>query len=467
MNSDRLPEIAALIGRIDDAISPVDGIGKDAIRGLMPDLRTAINDVNAALREIDALLFEGLRDEAIELQEDDFAALAARLNLEDRAVWPEIKQFFAAEGISPPPPIDFETLSSLESAYSELESLRQPLQKLRRIALERATVAERLAVLRELKKADPMKPIWTRTIKEHEEARLVELHPETRRVLAMRDPETIKATHAELIDPQWSVPIPRELIKATRGAEHWLAMRSATKQARDAAKGLEAAWQELEQGEPTPELLERLRLLRYRYHEAARLAAAATASLEACPTVAELAQEEKLAEQVAALESRVAAPLQWLSAQDEAQAVQAQFTGICDQLEQLCQLRPRRAAEAVWLADVERLNAETERLCEAHSVLVYPSLLRERLAEATAAVQSRAKMRHLLMIGAMVTGLAIAVLLGSGLVSWFTSGRQELEEDEVDAIVLELEWPTGAEQTSTETALSGRTTRRVTDEKYG
>ena len=173
-----------------------------------------------------------------------------------------------------------------------------------------------MAVLRELKKADPIKPVWARAIKDHEEARLIELHPETRRVLAMRNPEAIIALHTELIDPLWSVPIPRELIKATRGAEHWLAMRSATNQAKDAAKGFEAAWQGLEKEGPTPELLERLRLLRYRHQEAARLMAAATASLDACPTVAGLAQEEKLAEQLATLASRVEAPLQWLSAQD-------------------------------------------------------------------------------------------------------------------------------------------------------
>jgi hypothetical protein len=412
MTPERLAELSTLIGRMDRAVSPVDGTGKDALRELMPDLRDAINDVNAALREVNALLFEGLRDEAIGLYEDEFPMLAARLNLEDKEAWPEVTRFFAAEGMSPAPKIDFDTLSTLESAYSELELLRRPLTRLRRLVLERATVAQRLAVLRELRKADPTKPVWARSIKDHEEARLVELHTEVRRALGLRDPEAIAALHTELTAPDWGLPIPRELIKATRGADHWASMRSATKRVEEAAHGLEAGWQDVAAGQASRELLERMRLFRSDYTDGMRSLTSSRQALDGCPTVAGLVEEEKLVEQVYAAAARVAPALQWLAVNDAAEAAAARFREICEQLVSLCEQQPRRTTARAWRAEVEQLNAEAESLCASHAWLTFPDSLREQVADALAALHHRSRKRRTLIVSGIVIGVLVGLAIG-------------------------------------------------------
>lgn len=423
MPFNRIPEITALISTIDTAMARADDIGNDMIRDLMPDLRDAIDEINAALREVDGLLFEGLRDEAVTLHDEEFSTLASRLNLEDREGWPELERFFVVEGISPPPKIDYDTLSALESAHAELEELRRPLDKLRRLALERAPVARRLALLRKLREADPTKPVWTQAINDHEEARVAELHQEARRVLAIRDPQAVASLHAELVDPEWGIPIPRELVKATRGAELWMNLRAAAEQAKEAGKGFEAAWQEVQQGPPTAELIDTLRRWRLQYDDAVRLAAENRQALADCPTVAGLVREERLVEQVDAVAPKIIEPLNWLAMQDAADAAAAHLQQLCGQLQYLSRQRPERTAEDAWLADLQRITDDVHRLCESQPGLMSPEALLQEVEIARAGVVARAKLRRRVIIGGSVAGAVVAGLLVFVIVSWLQAGR--------------------------------------------
>jgi hypothetical protein len=428
MPFNRIPEITALISTIDTAMARADDIGNDIIRDLMPDLRDAIDEINAALREVDGLLFEGLRDEAVALHDDEFSALASRLNLEDREGWPELERFFVVEGISPPPKIDYDTLSALESAHAELEELRRPLDKLRRMALERAPVARRLSLLRKLREADPTKPVWTQAINDHEQVRVAELHQEARRVLAMRDPQAVAALHAELVDPDWGIPIPRELVKATRGAEVWMNLRAAAEQAKEADKGFEAAWQQLQQGPPTATVVEALRRWRMQYDDVVRLAAESQQLLADCPTVAGLIREERLVEQIDGVAPRIAEPLNWLAIQDAADAAAAHLQQVCGQLEYLCRQKPDRAAESAWLNDLQRLTAEAGRLCASQPGLVSPDALLQQVDSIRAGVLARSRLRRRLIIGGSAAGVVATCLLIVGLVSWLRQGSVTRED---------------------------------------
>ena len=61
----RLQELRTLAYGIHGAMDRNDDIGMDMVRDMLPELRETIEAVNAALREVDGLLFEGLRDEAV------------------------------------------------------------------------------------------------------------------------------------------------------------------------------------------------------------------------------------------------------------------------------------------------------------------------------------------------------------------------------------------------------------------
>jgi|GEM_PF-2838117 len=420
----RIPEISSLIATIDTAMARADDIGNDMIRDLMPDLRDAIDEINAALREVDALLFEGLRDEAVTLHDDDFATLASRLNLEDREGWPELERFFVVEGISPPPKLDYDTLSALESAHAELENLRRPLDRLRRLALERAPVFRRLALLRSLREADPTKPVWTQSINDHEEARLAELHEQARQVLNSRQPEAIAELHAELVDPEWGISLPKEFIRATRGADLWIQLRAAADQATLAVAGLEAGWSELQHALPSPELIDRLRQLRVQWDQAQQSIAECRQHLAGCPTVAGLIRQEKLDERIDALPARVSQPLDWLTAQDTAEAYAGQLQQVCGQLEYLCEQKPRVQAESAWLADMERLSAEVMRLCQTQPGLVYPVFLRERVAKAVEDVRGRAGQRTRFKLLTWAAAAVAVFLVLMAVAMWLKRGAE-------------------------------------------
>ena len=415
----RLQELGTLAASIDTAMARNDDIGMDMLRDLLPELRETIDDVNMALREVDGLLFEGLRDEAVTLHDPEFPALAARLHLEDRAQWPEVQAFFTVEGINLPPRIDFDTLTAMESAHAELEELRRPLDRLRRLNLERAPLQRRLAMLRKLRETDPTKPVWTQAIAAHEEARVGQLHEAVRVALQDRDPAVISSLHAELVDPEWGIPVPRDLIRNTRGADVWMRMRETASQAEAAAAALEAGHAEVAQSPPTPDLVFRQRQARQSWLEAEATVHECRAALAECPQIAAIVREEGLEARLAAQTPRVQQPLQWLAAEDAREATILQHQQVCGQLEYLVDHPPtRQGDELAWLAGVDRLEADLMHCCQAEPSLGYPDLLRERVRGATGEVRGRESRRRRFFALAIAAGVLAACGLVWAIWSW-------------------------------------------------
>jgi hypothetical protein len=424
----RLQELGTLAASIDTAMARNDDIGMDMMRDLLPELRETIDDVNTALREVDALLFEGLRDEAVTLHDPEFPVLAARLHLEDRGHWPELQAFFTAEGINLPPRIDFDTLTALESAHAELEELRRPLDRLRRLNLERAPLQRRLAMLRKLRETDPTKPVWTQAIAAHEEARVGELHEAVRTAIQNRDPFAISALHAELVDPEWGIPVPRDLVRNTRGADIWMRMREVAAQAEAAAAELEAGHAEAAQAPPTPDLVARQRQSRQAWLEAEATLRECLAALAECPQIAAIVREEALESRLATQAPRVQEPLRWLTVEDAREALVLQHQQVCGQLEYLVDHPPdRKGDESTWLAGVGRLEADLLHCCQAEPSLGYPELLRERVRGAAAEVRGREARRRRLFMLAVGSGVLAACGLVWALWSWRSAAANRME----------------------------------------
>jgi hypothetical protein len=424
----RLQDLSKLVNAIDTAMARHDEQGLVAIRDLLPTLHETVDAVNVALGEVESLLFEGLRDEAIALHDPEFPSLAARLNLQDRAGWPELEQFFAREGIGPPPGVDFDTLSALESAHSELEPLSRILDKLRRMTLERAPLGRRLAVLRKLGELDPTKPVWAELIAAHEQVRHGELKDAVRQALAARDPAAISALHDELTSSGWSVPVPKEYVRATRGADAWLRLRDVVDEAEAAAEALEAWYARAALQPPTLEMVEEARQLRQRWEEARDQCTGCRAALAESPNVATLVRDEGLLGRLDVLPPRTQPVLDWLDEQDSRDDTAGQFAHACEQLEQHVERLPHWKAEAEWLASVAALQDDVTRLCREVPDLAYPEPLRVRVEEALVEVQSRASHRRTILLGAMAAGGAL-VVIAIGLVIFGARRSQQLEKD--------------------------------------
>lgn len=424
----RLQDLTKLVAAIDTAMARHDEQGLAMMRDLLPTIHETADAVNSALAEVEGLLFEGLRDEAIALHDPEFPALAARLNLEDRAGWPEVEQFFAREGIGAPPQIDFDTLSALESAHSELEPLARPLDKLRRMALERAPLGRRLALLRKLRELDPTKPVWSELIAAHEQIRAGELKDAVRQALAARDPEAIAALHDELSAPGWAVPVPKELVRATHGVDAWLRLREVAAEAESAAAALEAWYGRAALQPPTLEMVEDARHLRQRWQEACEAAAGCRAALAESQTIAGFVRDEGLLSRLDDLPARTQPVLEWLGIQDARDDAGNEFAGACQRLEEHIERLPHQQVEAAWTESVKELQANVLRLCRELPDLVYPDQLRVRVEEALAAVQSRGVQRRKILIGAVAAGLVALTLLILGAFSCSQRSRR-LEAD--------------------------------------
>lgn len=402
----RLQEAATLAASIDTAMNRRDEVGMDMLRDLLPELREIIDDINAGLQEVDELLFAGLRDEAVALHDPDFARLAARLNLEDKSAWPEAQAWFEREGITPPPRIDFETLAALESAHAELEELGRPLDKLRRLVLQRSPLAARLDLLRKLRDADGTKPVWAQTIADHERARLAEIPEAVKRALAAREPAAIADLHVELVDPEWSVAVPKDLVKATRGADLWTRLRESVTAAEASAAALEAGMQA---GECDPHAVAALRQARQAWYHAAGGSEECRSGLADCPTVAALAAAEGIDARFQGLAERVRPALEMLEMLDAEEAAVAAAAQARAQLESFLAHLPQSARhEPQWLAGVTSL----EQHLAARGGL--PADLQARVTRAVANVRGRPN-RRLALRGGIGLAAITAVIVG---LSW-------------------------------------------------
>ena len=399
----RLQDAQTLARKIDTAMNRRDEIGMEMLRELLPEIREMIDEVNASLREVDELLFVGLRDEAIGLNEPEFAKVATLLHLEDKAAWPEVAAFFDGEGIAMPPKLDFETLAALESAHAEVDSLARPLDKFRRLVLERASLGKRLAVLRGLQAADAGKPAWAESIAEHERARLAELPEVVRRMLAAKDAAGIADLYAELVDPDWTVPVPKDLVKATRGADLWARLR-------DAVPAAEAAATALETGMPAggevvdPAVVEALRRARAEWLEASGIVQECLEALADCPSVGPLAREDGLEARFAALAPLVQPPLTLLEGMDADEAAYASHAQAISDLASHLNHSPEVSEESSWLAEADALQ---RRIGGA-----IPESLRSQLHEVVTEVRGRSKRRMVVKAGFGVAAVIAVVVVG-------------------------------------------------------
>jgi hypothetical protein len=397
---------------LDAALGRGDDIGMDLLRTMLPEIGEAIEEINEALRETDALLFEGLRDEAIALHDPELASVAIRLNLEDKPQWQMAALFFESEGIRPPPAIDFEALASLNTAFAELDQLRKPLDKLRRLALERAPLPSKISLLRKLRQNDSGKPVWNEQLTAHEEVRVLELGDAVKRAFASRDPDKIASLHKELTNPDWSIPVSQRLKRDTEGGSIWRSLRKAVRELEVVASEL-AGLHSTE--DPTNgdglDRVDKLRGLRQQWVEGESHGRKLLFAIPQHPAIATLVQQENFGPRLDELRDAVKPALAWLAQIDERERITGEFARTANELEYLVEHLPaHKKQEGTWLGKMEKLSSDMQQLCQQLPTLTVPELLRTRIERAVADVRGRSRSRSRTLIAATVCALVLAGL---------------------------------------------------------
>ncbi|MEI7928070.1 MAG: hypothetical protein WCH40_05925, partial [Verrucomicrobiales bacterium] len=404
----RLTSYRKLADDIDAAIERRDEIGADTIRDALPDLRDAADAINAALKEADGLLFEGLRDEALGLHDPDLVAVASRLNILQRPQWPDVELWWLVDmGLAEPPRIDTDALANLEAVHGELDILKKGLERLRRMALERASTGRKLGALRQMRSHDSTKLVWSKSVASHEDARLRELRAEVPRALGRADFNLLADIHAELVDPDWESEVPRDLVNATRGADIAATLQGLVARADDLSQQIQA--HHSTSAQPTHVNFDTLLDLRMKLEAVRPVADDCVAQLQSCQQVLAVVLKKGLDTACHATERGLSTAFDWIAACEGLHATRTAFATECRRLEYLCDHLPEKAGESKWMADVRRSESELRRCCQQMSDLTFPELLQERLRKATGIIASR---EHLRSRFVLVAAASLVFLLG-------------------------------------------------------
>jgi hypothetical protein len=420
ITADRTSHYVKIADDIDAALGRGDDMGMELLISLLPDWTEAIEEINEGLRETDALLFEGLRDEAVGLHDAGFAAAATRLHVRDKPNWESARMFLDSQGVGELRDVDVESLAALNTAFAEIDAMLSPLGRLRRYALERASLSKRIKLLRAIRRHDPSKPIWEEQLRSHEEARLQELGEAVKRAIQAQDFHRLGELELELSDSQWVVSVPKKLREQTSGAGLWAELLQAVRELDATTTRLVYEWG---QGVDAVALLDRvdeLRNLRVAWSESECRCRELLFALPSASPVGRLAAESAIGVRIENLRENVADPLRWLEAVDQREAVVQSYRMKCHELEYLLGESPAGSEASQWLVAVARLEEEIRSHCQTMPELGFPELLTTRLADARAVAEHQ---NHRVMNRRRLLKGGVVACIGSvlGIVWWLLS----------------------------------------------
>lgn len=415
----RLDEIRLLSVEVTAAIAR--GAGPEFV-DRVARLATGVSEVNAALAETEEMLMAGLGAEAVSMHDPELVTVARLLDLRSRSNWVAAYGWLLERGQRPPAPVNLEQAEQFAAAIDQADTFRDELAHLRRLALERAPLGRRLELLRQLKAADPVSPVWFEAVAAHEEARIRELRVTVPRAREAGDIDALAAAADELADPGWDQQPPAELVQSTAGAPQARALAAAAAEAKAIATEIEGLRSRTASAGPRE--IDALALRRARLVELAEQADALVRSLSDHPYYLDLARSRGLDTALPRTVEAAAAALQEIDHLAAILKTRRDFESACSRLEHLCDHQPERGEETRWLADVQRCDAIARAACQELPELSLPLLLRERVSRAASAVESRELLRGRFLI-AVAAAVALGLLVITAVVGVFLWRRGE------------------------------------------
>lgn len=210
-----MQQIQTLIDRIRVAMADERIESSPEMQELAREFHSLSRKLNERLRRCGEYLRQGLRAEAIQEAETEPPLLEAvgvvqSLSDDERLTWVELAQFLE---LPTPEPVLFDVAEMIEEAYSEHAPLEKLLRANRKLALQRAPLPQRLALLRQIGREDPNSDFWRTDIRAYEEVRLSQITQElrglTRRGASVAE---IQDLVGEVQGTGWSIPIPGKLL---------------------------------------------------------------------------------------------------------------------------------------------------------------------------------------------------------------------------------------------------------------
>lgn len=196
--------------------TPIQGVTDEIAHAAKEYAELAVQ-ANERLRKCSAFLQQGLRSEALHSADDtpNLLDLVAALDLPDPQQWAD---FCANNGLPVPPPLALDRAGQLNEAYAADQPLEHLMAQHRLLALARAPVGQRLAVMRQLSTLEPANTSWEKDIRIFERARIRELPTTFLNAVRDRDEAGIAGLMTELTQSTWYEPLPDDLVTAVTDA---------------------------------------------------------------------------------------------------------------------------------------------------------------------------------------------------------------------------------------------------------
>jgi hypothetical protein len=206
-----MPDYHRIVDDVRSFLHSSDQTYSDTLKALAAEYAAACKEVNGRLRRCEEYLQKGLRSEAIHFAQGEPVLLdaVAALDFPERADWEEVALTY---GLPPPPKLRVETAEALNKAYSEEQPVEQLLRRHRRLALKRAPLVQRLAVMHQLAEADPTNPIWAEDLPAFERARFQKMSNDLQAALSTNDLDAIFGLWEEVQGGRWLVQPPADLV---------------------------------------------------------------------------------------------------------------------------------------------------------------------------------------------------------------------------------------------------------------
>ncbi len=235
-----MSDISLLVSEIRAFLQRDDQTLNDRLTDLARQYADECATVNSRLAMCSRLLSQGLRSEAIQQSEADPNLLdqVTSLDFPDRSEWEAITEMY---GLSRPPGLLMAIASELNQAYAEENPLRDLLKQHRRLALMRAPLAKRTAILAQIAAQDITNPVWNIDLASYQKVRLAEIKEEATVAVKAGDLLAVKQLQNEVIYGYWIDQPSPALIKGLEQANSVLTRNEARAMLPELEAGLQNA----------------------------------------------------------------------------------------------------------------------------------------------------------------------------------------------------------------------------------
>lgn len=212
-----MDELTALIGEIQRLLRGNDLTDSPERRALAERYGACCAAFNAAAAECQGMLRRNMVAEARQYAETREPPLARQVQLLHFPERPEFMELFRMYGWPAAPEPQIDVVRELSQNATAMEGLAPLLNAYRQLA-RNGTVAEKVAVVRQLAKKDQrQKAQWLELLRPLEEARFNELADKAKKAILAKDYPTLEAVHAELSSPDWVRQLPAAVLNKIKG----------------------------------------------------------------------------------------------------------------------------------------------------------------------------------------------------------------------------------------------------------